>query len=110
MPCFSKARRLLNKRDYDFVFEQAKKLVTPEYIVLYRANTLGYPRLGLALSKKMISKAHDRNRLKRLIREAFRNAGLPAFDLIFLARTGVAKVENNLIRTRLNTTWAKLNA
>lgn len=110
MGCFRKTQRLLNKRDYDFVFEQAKKLVTPEYILLYRVNTLGYPRLGLALSKKMIPKAHDRNRLKRLLREAFRNSHIPAYDLIFLARNGVAKVENNLITTRLNTTWAKLNA
>lgn len=110
MNCFSKTRRLLKKADYDHVFEQAKKIVTPEYIVLYRANTLGEARLGLALSKKMIPKAHDRNRMKRLIRETFRTNRLPAIDLIFLARHGVAKVENKTIITRLSTTWDKLNA
>ncbi len=88
---FKKTQRLLKKNEYDHVFEQAKKIVTTEFIILYRENNLGYARLGLALSKKMIAKAHDRNRIKRLIREGFRKARLPAVDMIFLARHGVSK-------------------
>nr|WP_232220298.1 hypothetical protein [Legionella tunisiensis] len=38
------------------MFEQAKKLVTSEFIILYRKNSLGYSRLGLALSKKWYPK------------------------------------------------------
>lgn len=110
MNCFGRTRRLLKKSDYDHVFEQAKKMVTPEFIILHRANSLGEARLGLALSKKIISKAHDRNRVKRLLRETFRNAHLPAFDVIVLARHGVAKVENKTINTRLGTVWDKLTA
>lgn len=105
---FKKTQRLLNKIDYDHVFEQAKKIVTPEYIVLYRRNDLGYARLGLALSKKMIAKAHDRNRIKRLLREGFRQTHLPPVDLIFLARQGVGKQTNAVINTQLSKTWEKL--
>lgn len=108
MFAFTKAQRLLKKTDYDHVFEQAKKVVSAEFIVLYRENNLGYPRLGLALSKKMIAKAHDRNRMKRLLREHFRQAQLPAVDLVFLARPGVAKESNSTINTKLGKTWEKI--
>lgn len=91
------------------MFAHAKKLVTPEFIILYSFNKQEFARLGLALSKKMIAKANDRNRLKRLIREAFRTSKLPAIDLIFLARAGVAKVDNKTITARLGQTWEKLN-
>lgn len=107
---FDKTRRLLKKCEYDHVFAQAKKLVTSEFIVLYRANTQGVARLGLALSKKMIPKAHDRNRLKRKLRETFRVKQLPAIDIIILARTGVAAVENKTINVNLGKTWDKLIA
>lgn len=108
MFAFKKTQRLLKKVEYDNVFEKAKKIVTNEYIVLYRNNELGYARLGLALSKKMIAKAHDRNRIKRLIREGFRQTQLPGVDLIFLARKGIAKHSNSVINTQLSKTWEQL--
>lgn len=110
MFAFKKTQRLLKKNDYDHVFEEAKKIVSTEFIVLYRENNLGYPRLGLALSKKMIAKAHDRNRIKRVLRESFRQTRLPAVDLIFLARQGVAKQANKDINSKLSKTWEKLTS
>lgn len=105
---FKKTQRLLKKSDYDYVFVQAKKFVTTDFILLCRENNLGYARLGLALSKKMIAKAHERNRIKRLLRECFRQTQLPSVDIIFLARAGVAKQTNLNINTRLNKLWEKL--
>ena len=112
MDCFNfnKTRRLLKKSDYDYVFEKAKKLVTPEFIILHRENNLGQARLGLALSKKSISKAHDRNRIKRLLRETFRTRRLAAFDVVFLARKGVANVEKKILTAELGVIWNKLTA
>ena len=107
---FKKTQRLLKKSEYDHVFVQAKKFVTADFVLLYRENDLGYARLGLALSKKMIAKAHDRNRLKRLLRECFRQTQLPAVDIVFLARTGVAKQTNSGINSKLSKTWEKLTA
>lgn len=105
---FDKTRRLLNKKEYDHVFCQAKKTVTDELIILHRANNLGYARVGLALSKKMIAKANQRNRVKRIIRESFRTHKLPAIDLIVLARHGVVEVENKIIDSNLSKAWEKL--
>lgn len=110
MNCFEKTRRLLKKSDYDYVFSQAKKIVTPEFIILYRDNVVGHARLGLALSKKMIAKAHDRNRVKRILREAFRtDKRLPSVDIVMLARPGVGKVHKSIIITKLGSAWNKLS-
>jgi len=109
--CFDKTRRLLKKNEYDFVFAKAKKIVNTEFIILYRDNKVGHARLGLALSKKMIAKAHDRNRVKRLLREAFRtDKHLPSVDMIILARSGVGKVPNLIINAKLGSAWNKLSS
>ncbi|WP_231950636.1 ribonuclease P protein component [Legionella spiritensis] len=100
----------MNKKEFDAVFNQPGKTVTPELVVLHKANNLGYARLGMALSKKMIPKACERNRLKRLIRESFRTGKLPAVDIIVLARYGVAEAGNRKITSRLGLTWDKLIA
>lgn len=106
---FPQSRRLLKKTEYDHVFHQAKKMVSPHFIFLYRDNVIGHARLGLALSKKNIAKAHDRTRIKRLIRETFRvKQQLPAVDVIVLAKPGVAKVDNKGLIQSLNLTWSKL--
>ena len=105
---FSKKRRLLEKSDYDHVFQQAQKLTTPEFVFLYRCNSVGHARLGLALSKKNIAKSHDRNRIKRLLRETFRREALPAIDIVVLGRRGVATTQNSAMLTKLGKAWEKL--
>jgi ribonuclease P protein component len=106
--CFDKTQRLLKKSDYDYVFNQATKLVTSHFIILYRENDVGHARLGLALSKRVIAKAHDRNRIKRLVRESFRTRCLPAVDIVILAKNGIAKVQNSVIIAKLSQAWDKL--
>ncbi len=110
MFCFTKIRRLLCKKDYDYVFKKSTKAVTVGFIVLYRPNDLGVARLGLALSKKHIAKACQRNRIKRLLRESFRQQSLPAMDIIFLARSGVAKIDNKSLVINICSIWDVLQA
>lgn len=105
---FPKTKRLLQKFEYDTVFKEANRLGTSAFIVLYRNNTIGYARLGLAISKKMVSKSHDRNRLKRLLRETFRKATLPSVDIVILAKRGAAGFQNSTLIAHINGVWSKL--
>lgn len=109
MNCFDKSRRLLTKRDYAEVFSRSQKIVSREFVILYCLNSLGKARLGLALSKKILPKAHDRNRIKRLLRETFRVAQLPPIDIVILGRHGLVSVKNEKVMHSLVKTWKKLS-
>ncbi|MDX2346224.1 MAG: ribonuclease P protein component [Legionella sp.] len=107
---FDKTRRLLIKKDFDAVFKNALRLTSSEFTVLFCRNQLEHPRLGLVLSKKMINKAHDRNRIKRILRESFRlHSHLPAVDVVVLARPAVNKALSNQINANLGKLWNELS-
>ena len=61
------------------------------------------PRLGIITAKKVARRAVDRNRARRLIREAFRScrAELLAKDLVVQMRTDLRGQENGMIRAEL---------
>lgn len=107
---FTRQARLLNARDFKYVFDEPKRSSTAMLLVLSRLNDLGFARLGLIVSKKCEKRAVGRNRLKRLVRESFRNnqeliAGL---DIIVIARKGVTKEDNNKIFLDLEKHWQRL--
>ena len=69
-------------------------------------------RLGLVVSKKNISKAVERNRVKRLIRESFRKnkSQIPNLDVIVLIRKGIDVLPNVVISSKMNSLWNDLCA
>ena len=54
------------------------------FVFFYERKTEGPARLGILISKRHASRATDRNRIKRCLREAFRQAHsrLPSMDLL----------------------------
>ena len=70
---FEKKFRLLSASDFSELKVDSFSFKKPSLIIYYKKNNFNQSRIGLSVPKK-IGKAHDRNRLKRLIREYFRQS------------------------------------
>lgn len=70
---FSRQSRLLKPVQFRSVFKEPIRSDDHYFRVLARANDNTLHRLGMAVSKKACARAVDRNRIKRVIRECFRN-------------------------------------
>ena len=108
---FSKAQRLLNKKDYSRVFDNAPIRASHQnFLVLCRPNDLGYPRIGLVIAKKHVRTAVGRNLVKRVARESFRlqQHKLPAIDAIVLARKGADTLSSTQLRQTYNGLWKRI--
>jgi ribonuclease P protein component len=88
--------RLSRSRDFDAVYRQGRSVST-RYLTLHwfprDDDPEGAPRLGLAVPKT-VGNAVARNRLKRQLREAWRQAtdAVPAGrDYVLVARSGLAE-------------------
>lgn len=97
---FGRGRRLLKKKQFDEVLRNASVRASRGPLRLAaRENELEMARLGLIVGKRMLPRAVDRNRTKRVIRESFRQAGgLPAMDIVVRlavpgARVSVAEAD-----------------
>lgn len=85
---FRKKERLRLRKDFDRVFKEGKVVQNDYLVMLYRKNGLGYSRIGIVV-KKRFGKAHDRNRIKRWIREIYRRWKMEfpkGYDYVFLTR------------------------
>mgnify|MGYP001119817438 CR=1 FL=1 len=67
----------------------AVRLETASFRLALRRSEGGAPRLGLAVSRK-VGTAVVRNRIKRCVREVFRQLALPAVDVLVMAKPGAA--------------------
>jgi len=85
---FPQSHRLRHRLDFSAVYEAKVRESRGPLTVYARPNELGHPRLGLSTSRKM-GNAVRRNRIRRLLREAFRHLqhDLPAgYDLVIVVR------------------------
>lgn len=79
------------------------------FTVLARDNGREYPRLGIAVGKKRVRRAVTRNRIKRLVRESFRQhaATLGGVDVVVLARFDGLAANADLLAS-LGTHWHRI--
>lgn len=65
--------------------------------------------MGLAISKKHCRLATGRNRLKRIVRESFRQqrVALAGLDVVVLAQSGAAAADNRTLFDSLAKHWQK---
>jgi ribonuclease P protein component len=86
---FRPHERLKDRTDFRRAFERRRSESDPVMVVYGVENGLSHARLGISVARKKVRAASARNRLKRLVREAFRlsKAELPAgIDLVVIPR------------------------
>ena len=88
--------------------QRSMRVAKGPFVALALANTFGAARLGMIIGKRHLSRAVDRNRVKRAIRESFRrhHARLPSLDIVIqLARETLA----DDARLALDGIWQRLS-
>ena len=110
---YPRHHRLLTGAEFQRVFKRCQHKASNRLMtVLAIANDLDYPRLGTAVSIKAAGNAVKRNRIKRLIRESFRQHQEPlaGLDLVVTVRNGLSVRSNPQILNLLDTHWRTIAA
>jgi ribonuclease P protein component len=68
---FRRSQRLSHARQFDAVYDAKMRKVRGGLVMFARPNAVGFLRLGLSVGRN-VGTAVERNRIKRLLREAFR--------------------------------------
>lgn len=102
---------MLRKVDFEAAYQAGRRHGNAFFSITVRPNSLKHPRLGLAVAARTIGNAVARNRLRRLVRESFRNAQtrLPAADLIVGARIAARDAPAERLRAALETLWTQIS-
>ena len=108
---FPRQLRLLSSRDYQAVFQnKTSRSSDQRWTLLVYPNKLENARLGMAISKRVLKNAVDRNRIKRIVRESFRchQQELSGLDIVVMCRSEVKQMANEELFNSLNTHWQRI--
>lgn len=108
---FPPRKRLLTASDYERVFQQPQRSSGKALTVLARPSGRASARLGLAIARKQIRRAVDRNRVKRLIRESFRRHQelLHGLDVVVIGRSALLEKDSCGIFACLENHWQRVS-
>ena len=104
-----KDNRLLNAAAFGRVFKKATRSRDKWFTVLARENDKEYGRLGLAISKKHCRQATGRNRIKRVVRESFRQnqAEIAGLDVVVINQPAAANATNRALFDSMADHWRR---
>lgn len=108
---FPREARLLDAEAYSRVFKRNRRFTNRYWIVLGHNSRSKQPsRLGLAIAKKRAKRAVDRNRIKRIARESFRQQRdlLVGFDAVVMNKDPAASATNIELRQSIDRLWIEL--
>lgn len=107
-------KRLTQAADFSRVFRRPARRSDDCFSVAARRRDGGDAheapaRLGLAVSRKALPRAVDRNRVKRIVRESFRHLRLcPGLDFVVVARAGLRRTGKAAIRASIDVHFSTL--
>jgi ribonuclease P protein component len=113
---FPRSLRLTAAGDFKRVFHQPLVSADRYFKVLAKPGRGDCWRLGMAVSRQVDKRATARNRIKRIVRESFRQrsrraaGNAPVLDVVILPRRGIASISNDSLRGSLDAHWARLEA
>jgi ribonuclease P protein component len=108
---FTQQHRLSGRCDFENVMKAPlHRLSSDVFLVLAQTNVLTHGRLGIIVAKKSVKRATRRNWVKRQCREYFRlqQHRISHFDIVILARKGIADLSHDELTQRLDAVWKKL--
>ena len=104
---FLRSSRLTHASDFKQVFSSNFR-VNDNCITLLVSKKKGQnPRIGFAVAKKQVKRAVDRNQIKRLFRESFRQNqyDLPPVDIVVMVRYAILGISRQELVVRINKHW-----
>lgn len=107
---FSKCSRLQDADSYRRVFKRPNRSFDGFFTLLWRCNKLDRGRLGMAIARKNIRRAVDRNLVKRLVRESYRHQQrrLNGMDIVVICHRGLPLHDKKLLRESLDRHWQRV--
>ena len=98
-------------KDFRALYYRGRSQVSPFLVTYVKKNKLGICRIGITTGKK-IGKAVQRNRCRRLIREAYRLVS-PAiqgsWDIVFVARVRTATASMQQVKKAMESHFRELS-
>jgi len=105
-------RRMRRPAEFKRVYAGGRRLGSEHFTVNLQGNGATSARLGMSIAARILRRAVDRNRVRRLIRESFRvhQQRLPPLDIVIGVRAGVQSVDNARLRAGLEKLWQKISS
>lgn len=103
-------KKLCKKEQYDAVFANKKFLDSRLFKLFWKSNDCATARIGVSVAKRNVSKAVNRNKLKRLAKESFRlnSEFLPLIDIVLILKREAGVVSKEAYVLELNKKWQQL--
>jgi ribonuclease P protein component len=107
---FPPQSRLKKAAEFKKVFANPVKSTDRYFTLLAITSDFGRPRIGLAITKKIIKKAVHRNVIKRAVRESFRlqQQNMNGIDIVVLVRNEAKDAAIETLKMSLEKHWFKL--
>lgn len=83
---FGPERRLSRSEDFEKLMQHGTRRKAGGFVFFFERRATGPARLGILISRRHASRATDRNRIKRCLREAFRQAHADILPMDVLVR------------------------